>query len=302
MRVPVILARLFKNRKRRGSPGRDVGMVRALTVPRGGADTRRPMATRSTSFEAIILRSKEVPSGARVATLLSAEEGIVEAFVFGGGKSKLRSLASPWHYGRAWIYRDAAKGLVKLTDFDPLREYQGIRGNLDAIAAASFASEFIIATSALGGDWADALSLVSGALAALDEAASRAAAVWPGESRAVDRTVALFTVRALEAMGMMPDPDECSSCAGAIRRDAVHSYSRRTGGFVCTRCAEPGQDAVLVPPGALAWLDAAGRKPFVEAVRVGLGDEASAAFKAFALDLARKAADAPLKTLNSGLL
>jgi hypothetical protein len=52
------------------------------------------MATRSASFDAIILRSKEVPSGARVATLLSAEEGIVEAFVFGGGKSKLRSLAS----------------------------------------------------------------------------------------------------------------------------------------------------------------------------------------------------------------
>lgn len=262
------------------------------------------MATRSASFEAIILRSKEVPSGARVATLLSAEEGIVEAFVFGGGKSKLRSLASPWHYGRAWIYRDTAKGLIKLTDFDPLREYQGIRGNLDAIAAASFASEFIIATSALGGDWADALSLVSDALATLDEAAARVGpqAALNVDSRAVDRAVALFTVRALEAMGMMPDLDECSSCAGAIRHDAVHSYSRRTGGFVCPHCLEPGQDAILVPPGVLVWLDAAGRKPFVEAVRVGLGNEASAAFKAFALDLARKAADTPLKTLNSGLL
>jgi len=223
--------------------------------------------------------------------------------VFGGGKSKLRSLASPWHYGRAWIYRDTAKGLIKLTDFDPLREYQGIRGNLDAIAAASFASEFIIATSALGGDWADALALVSEALATLDEAAMKAASkALPADSHTVDRAVALFTVRALEAMGMMPDPDECSSCAGAIRRDAVHSYSRRTGGFVCPYCMEPGQDAILVPPGALAWLDAADRKPFLEAARVGLGDEATAAFKAFALDLARKAADTPLKTLNSGLL
>jgi len=266
------------------------------------------MATRSASFEAIILRSKEVPSGARVATLLSAEEGIVEAFVFGGGKSKLRSLASPWHFGRAWIYRDTAKGLIKLTDFDPLHEYQGIRGNLDSIAAASFVSEFMIASSALGGDWADALLLVRDTLSACDEAAqgvARRAALLVAsqtESGAVDRAVSLFTVRALEAMGLMPDPDECSACAGAIRRDAVHSYSRRTGGFVCPHCLEPGQDAILVPPGVLVWLDAAGGKPFVEAVRVGLGNEATAAFKAFALDLARKAADTPLKTLNSGLL
>ena len=120
--------------------------------------------------------------------------------MFGGGKSKLRSLASPWHYGTAWIYRDTAKGLIKLTDFDPLREYQGIRGNLDSIAAASFVSEFMIATSALGGDWADALSLVSSALSAFDEATSRGGK----DSRAVGRAVSLFTVRALEAMGLMP--------------------------------------------------------------------------------------------------
>ena len=88
------------------------------------------MAVRSASFDAIILRSKEVPSGARVVTLLSADEGIVEAFVFGGGKSKLRSLASPWYYGKAWVYRDAAKGLVKLTDFDAATRISGHQGGL----------------------------------------------------------------------------------------------------------------------------------------------------------------------------
>ncbi|MBU0928346.1 MAG: DNA repair protein RecO C-terminal domain-containing protein [Spirochaetes bacterium] len=237
-----------------------------------------------------------MPSGARVATLLSAEEGLVEAFVFGGGKSKLRSLASPWHYGRAWIYRDAAKGLVKLTDFDPLREFPDIRGDLGAIAAASFASEFLLATCALGGDWADALDLALGALSAIDEAAR-------GRDRcAVDRAVSLFALRALDAMGLMPDPGECAACAGAIRRDALHSYSRGSGGFACARCAEADHDAVPVPQGAIAWLEAAGRRPFIEAVRVGLADEARHALKAMALDLAAKAANSPLKTLNSGLL
>jgi len=254
------------------------------------------MATRSASFDAVILRAKEVPSGARVVTLLSADEGLVEAFVFGGGKSKLRSLASPWYYGKAWIYRDTAKDFVKLTDFDAVREYPGIRADLASIAAASFASEFMTATSALGGDWADALSLCSDFLAALDEASGR------GEPDATGRAIALFAMRALELMGLAPDRGECSSCAGALARDTLHSYSRRTGGFLCARCAGSEAGAVALPAGALAWLEAAAARTFGEAVRVGLGRDALSALKACAFDLARKAAGTPLRTLDSGLL
>ncbi|GAB1456159.1 hypothetical protein MASR2M48_14670 [Spirochaetota bacterium] len=46
-----------------------------------------------------------------------------------------------------------------------------------------------------------------------------------------------------------------------------------------------------VPPEAIVWLESAGRKSFGEAVIVGLAYEASAALKAIAIDLARKAAD-----------
>ncbi|MDX9898068.1 MAG: DNA repair protein RecO [Spirochaetia bacterium] len=252
------------------------------------------MASRSASLDALLLRSKEVPSGARVVTLLSAEEGLIEAFVFGGGKSKLRSLASPWHYGRAWIYRDLSKGLIKLNDFDPLREHAGIRGNLGAISSASFVSEFMAATSGLGGDWSDALELSLVALASFEAAALH------DDHQMLDRSLVLFILTALEAMGLLPDRNECSSCAGVIRRDALHSYSRRSGGFVCSHCAET--DMMPVPPEAIVWLESAGRKSFGEAVIVGLAYEASAALKAIAIDLARKAADVPLRTLDSGLI
>jgi len=267
-----------------------------LTAKPRESDTRPPMATRSASFEALVLRSKEVPSGARVVTLLSAEDGLVEAFVFGGGKSKLRSLASPWHRGTAWIYRDAAKDFIKLTDFDARREYPGIRADLHAISVASFASEFITATSALGGDWADAFALMTDLLASLDDAVER------HDDEAVDRTLALFSARALEIMGLAPDLRDCVSCAGAIQDDALHSYSRRLGGFVCGRCATPDLDLVQLPEGVLAWLRVASQRSFGDAIRVGLGREALAALKAYSLDMAKKAADAPLRTLDSGLL
>lgn len=254
------------------------------------------MASRSASFESVILRAREVPSGARVVTLLSAEQGIVDAFVFGGGKSKLRSLASPWHRGMAWIYRDTAKDLVKLTDFDPVAEYPGIRSSLGTIGAASFASEFIVATSALGGDWADALELTTALLWTIDAAA--------GASRGdmVDKAVSLFCARSLGLMGLLPETDACATCAGAIRHDALHSYSRRSGGFVCATCAHADSDVFDVPAGALAWLDASSRLPFDKAVGIGLGAESLAALKSCMLDLARLAVDTPLRTLKSGLV
>ena len=192
------------------------------------------MAQRTSSFDSVVLRSRESPSGARIITLLSDEAGLVDAFVFGGPKSRLRSLASPWHEGRAWIYRDSAKDFVTLRDFDAIREFPGLRTDLDAISAASLAAEFIMATSALGGDWMDAKNLFVDFVQALDTL------VLEHHSRlkaSVDRCVILFCVRAIQAMGLMPDMGECSACAGAIRPDAVHSYSRRYGGFMCTACS-----------------------------------------------------------------
>jgi DNA repair protein RecO (recombination protein O) len=237
---------------------------------------------------------------------LSDEAGLVDAFVFGGPKSRLRSLASPWHEGRAWIYRDSAKDFVTLRDFDAIREFPGIRTNLDAISAASLAGEFILATSALGGDWMDAKTLFIDLVQTLDEVLAENPARLKGS---LDRAVILFCVRAIQAMGLMPDPGECSSCAGAIRPDAVQSYSRRHGGFICPTCSaggvhgaarEPG--LIPLPAGALTWLAATEGMDFGQAVRTGLGAEAQAALKASLFDLLRKSAESPLRTLESGLL
>lgn len=264
------------------------------------------MASRSASFDSIVLRSREVPSGARIITLLSDEAGLVDVFAFGGPKSRLRSLASPWHEGRAWIYRDTAKDFVKLSDFDAIREFPQVRTNLDAISAASLAGEFLIATSALGGDWVDAKALFVDLLEVLESLLAGNPARLKG---GIDRAVILFCLRAVEAMGTMPDPGECSSCAGAIRPDTVQSYSRRHGGFLCASCSgsavRPGfRDAGLIalPPGALAWLAGTVEMDFRQAVRTGLGVEAQAALKACLFDLLRRSAETPLRTLESGLL
>jgi recombinational DNA repair protein (RecF pathway) len=215
-------------------------------------------------------------------------------------------LASPWHEGRAWIYRDSAKDFVTLRDFDALREFPGIRTNLDAISAASLAGEFIMATSALGGDWMDAKTLFIDLVETLD----LILAENPARLKAgVDRAVILFCLRAIEAMGLMPDPGECSSCAGEIRSNGIQSYSRRHGGFMCSCCSgneglnrTRDSGLIVLPAGALAWLAATAGMDFGQAVRTGLGAEAQTALKASLFDLLRKSAESPLRTLESGLL
>jgi recombinational DNA repair protein (RecF pathway) len=195
---------------------------------------------------------------------------------------------------------------VTLSDFDAIREFPGIRTNLDAISAASLAGEFIMATSALGGDWMDAKTLFIDLVQALDALLAENPARLKSS---LDRAVILFCVRSIQAMGLMPDPSECSSCAGAIRPDAVQSYSRRHGGFMCTACSAgsaygPPRDSGLIPlpAGSLAWLAATEGMDFMQAVRTGLGAEAQAALKASLFDLLRKSAESPLRTLESGLL
>jgi len=243
-----------------------------------------------------VLRSRESPSGARIVTLLSAEAGIVDAFVFGGPKSRLRSLASPWHAGRAWIYRDGTE-FIKLTDFDAVRERPAIRGSLGAIGAASLATELTIASDALGGDRADAAALFEDLLEALDATLGEAQA--PGA--AMDSILVQYCLRALSLMGVMPDPSECGACGGAIAMDAARSYSRRRGAFLCAYCSDE-DGAMGLPAGAVRWMRSTQGMPFGKAVRVGLARESLAALKACAFDLLAKAAHAPLRTIETGMV
>ncbi|MBP7264553.1 MAG: DNA repair protein RecO C-terminal domain-containing protein [Spirochaetia bacterium] len=253
------------------------------------------MSQRSLSYEAVILRARESPSGVRIVSLLSGDEGVVDAFVFGGPKSKLRSLVSPWHSGRAWLYRDPGRNFTTLRDFDVAEDFPGIRASLATIGAASLAAELVMATSAFGGDGPEARSLTLDLLRCLDGSDDDRAA----------RALTLFCLRAVELMGLIPDPSECSACAGQIPFDTVHSYSRYSGAFLCPPCAcqDVHPDAVLdVPPGALAWWRNSEGLDFAQAASAGLASQSLAAIKAVALDLAGKAAHGRLRTLESGVL
>ena len=59
---------------------------------------------RSFFTNAIILNLKPAGENNSTVTLLTPDKGIIYATLYGGPKSKLRSLVALWHAGKIWLY------------------------------------------------------------------------------------------------------------------------------------------------------------------------------------------------------
>ena len=208
---------------------------------------------RNSSYSALILRSRPSGESNREIWLLSAEAGLVRATVFGGPKSKLRSYASPFHSGQAWVYHDPVKDFRKLTDFDVHSWRPGLREMLERVTSADAAAETVLASHGGGGNWDRALSLAEAALDAL--------ALADGET--CGRILLCFLWQWIDFLGLRPEFDNCSFCGKQTSSGNRLLYLPGEG-MVCagcaagsTACCRDGEAAVLAEagPGCRHWLE-----------------------------------------------
>jgi DNA repair protein RecO (recombination protein O) len=192
--------------------------------------------------------------------LLSAEAGLLRATVFGGPKSKLRSYASPFHSGQAWVYQDPAKDSRKLSDFDVHSWRPGLRELYERAMAADAVAETVLMSHGGGGNWAAALSLAEAALDALTEADSETCA----------RLLLWFLWQWADFLGLRPEFENCSHCGKPISGGEMLLFSLREGVMLCTDCrGREGQGAVFaeVGPGCRHWLETTGPLPPTQLAR-----------------------------------
>jgi DNA repair protein RecO (recombination protein O) len=264
---------------------------------------------RNLVFEALAVRARESPGGDRILSLMTAEAGLVDAFVFGGPKSRLRSLAAPYAAGRAFVYYDPVKDFRKLSDFEVRDSYPGLRDELGKLWAAGLVAELLIKTSGGGGDYPKVLELALDCLGALDR------------MERSDYALVLFLWRFVALIGLGPDPSSCVFCGAPLV--AGGAYSAAAEGFLCSPCAQssareaaassPGAEPPagegpaplggrLVPlsAGALRWLGRSEGLAFSEALRAGVEGSSLQSLKALAFGLARRAAEVPLASFTIG--
>jgi DNA repair protein RecO (recombination protein O) len=217
--------------------------------------------SRNAVFSALVLRSRPSGESNTEVSLLTAEEGIIRATVFGGPKSKLRSHAAPYNSGQVWIYRDPAKDYGKLSDFDVHSWRPGLRELYERTMAAAGTAETILYTHGGGGDWNSAMKLAVSTLDALENA----------NEELCERLLVHFLWRWAHFLGLQPHIESCVSC-GNKADDHPLWYSAREGAVICGNCVS-GHDeneSALSPkissvpgllqlnPGCRRWLSTAG--------------------------------------------
>jgi DNA repair protein RecO (recombination protein O) len=207
--------------------------------------------SRTAVYSALTLRNRPLGESNSEIFMLTAEEGIIRATVFGGPKSKLRSHASPYNSGKVWIYRDPAKDYRKLSDFDVQSWRPGLRELYERTMTASAIAQTLLSTHGGGGDWEKALSLSTETLDTLENASEELC----------ERLLVHFLWRWAHFLGIQPHLECCSVC-GDEAADSPFWYSGSENSVLCENCLRgesPVPGFLKLNPGCRHWLTAVGR-------------------------------------------
>lgn len=187
---------------------------------------------RSSCTNAIILSLKPLGENNSSVTLLTPDNGIIYATLYGGPKSRMRSLVSQWNSGKVWLYDNPEKNQTKISDFEVTNFHDSFSKSLFKLYAASLAAEIAIKTRCAGSSQ-QCFRLLSGFLDGMelcDEEQSRLGLLR-------------FLWRYLELLGIQPSSHACCACGKTFldtefAPQAISYYNNIENGFICPACSE----------------------------------------------------------------
>ena len=253
---------------------------------------------RNFQCDALILNVTRQGENNRNVCLLSPEHGIFNATLFGGAKSRFRSLVSPFNRGTAYLYKDETKHTCKLTDFDVKKYHPSFRENLYKSYAASFASELAVRTKG-SGSYKDAFTLINGFLDGMELSSEN-------ESRL---GTLRFIWRYLGIMGIRPSVSECCQCgrsfiSGKLEENAVlckGAYSEADNGFICDECTSMDGKMYVLDKKALTYLEATASLSPAQVRNISIDGQVMTQLRQFCFYIIQFACGSRLKSIESGL-
>ena len=252
---------------------------------------------RSSSTDAIVLSLRPLGENNSSVTLLTPEAGIVYAVLYGGPKSRMRSLVAQWNTGKVWLYENQEKNQIKISDFEVTGYHVSFGQNLFKSYAASLAAELAIKTRCAGSSQ-QCYRLVSGFLDGMElcnEEQSRL-----GLMR--------FLWRYLELLGVQPNSHACSSCGKTFldtqfAPDAVSYYNSMENSFICPECAGHSQEQNLigVNHSSVQYLSALTVLPPSEARKLTVNEENYGQIRQLVFFLIENSIDQKLNSIETGM-
>ena len=252
---------------------------------------------RSSSTNAIILSLKPLGENNSSVTLLTPEAGLVYAVLYGGPKSRMRSLVSQWNSGKVWLYENPEKNQIKISDFEVANYHVSFSQNLFKSYAASLAAELAIKTRCAG-NAPECFRIVNGFLDGMElcnEEQSRLGLLR-------------FLWRFLELLGVQPLTHACSNC-GKIFLDqqfapeAVSYYNSMENSFICPDCRDSaqGENMIRVKSTAIQYLSALTVLPPAEARKLLIDKEIYGEIRQLVFFLIENSIDQKLNSIETGM-
>ncbi len=252
---------------------------------------------RSSSTNAIILSLRPLGENNSSVTLLTPETGIIYAVLYGGPKSRLRSLVAQWNSGKVWLYENSEKNQIKISDFEVANYHSSFGQNLFKAYAASLAAELAIKTRCAGSSQ-QCFRLLSGFLDGMelcDEKQSRLGLLR-------------FIWRYLELLGIQPLSHACSSCGKTFldtkfAPDAISYYNSMENSFICPDCAKlvHGENMIEVKNAAVQYLSALSVLTPAEARKLTINEEIYGQIRQLVFFLIENGIEQKLNSIETGM-
>jgi DNA repair protein RecO (recombination protein O) len=246
--------------------------------------------SRTSRFEAIILRTHRFGDIHKRVTLLSGEYGVLDAIAYGAysQKGKLRGVTSLFARGTCYLYTDPVKHTHKITDFDVEDFYIGINEEIVRFYTASLWVEVILKSYA-GGEASELLLRELGRFLSHVERAT---------GQAVTLISIQFLWRYIGFLGLRPDLRSCERCGRTLGERESRYYVSGLQGFVCSECSEPGQPTLQAEPAG--YLMHTERKPVESALADTPSEGAQRNIRGILYGLLEDVLETRLNTLRTG--
>lgn len=257
---------------------------------------------RAYSTPAVVINVKPVGENNSFITLISPHKGIIYATLYGGSKSKLRSLVSLWNFGTIYLYENPEKNQIKITDFDVKNYHESFSKSLFKMYAASLAAEIAIKTRCAGSN-EHCFRLFCGFLDGLELSNEEQGRVG----------LIRFLWRYIELLGIQPDAQECSHCGKSFLNKEFATneetyYNNLENSFICRDCTEnlstdSKQNLSIFPINAEAvrYLAAITALSPAEVRRIQISEESYTQMKNIVFFLIENSIETKLNSLETGM-
>ncbi len=254
------------------------------------------MAERNERYSGLFLHAHDTARGDRIINFL-CPEGLLPLFIFGGPKSSLRSSAMPFTLAKIEVYRDSRSDFIKLTGVNVLETFPGVQKSFAHMQAATGAAEFVLRTSAFGGDSSEALGMMIELLRQIEGLGEREA----------EFALYIFLWKTLGPLGLAPDMERCGRCGRAFSERGCMPGRLLKGeqNILCARCAEerrregfPSSAMIVFDEETRRCLIAIAAQSYARAAAALASSAARGNSIAIIESLAESAAEGPLQTLR----